>query len=135
MVSVGIGVDTHFDIGFQLDSVATMGRKAVERQGDWVRSLEMLNIVPLALLNNTAHQRTIGGAAAGEEMGRVGLWEVYGSIMKTTMETNKGRVESQRVKKFSQVHTGDQSVLPTPRHSFVALSLSRSAQCPCFSGK
>ena len=67
MVSVGTGVDTHFDIGFQLDSVATMGRKAVERQGDWVRSLEMLNIVPLALLNNTAHQRTIGAAAAGEE--------------------------------------------------------------------
>ena len=36
--------------------------------------------------------------------------------------------------KLLQVHTGDQSVLPTPRHSFVALSLPRSAQCPCFSG-
>ena len=33
--------------------------------------------------------------------------------------------------KLLQVHTGDQSVLPTPRHSFVALSLPRSAQCPC----
>ena len=33
--------------------------------------------------------------------------------------------------KLSQAHTGDQSVLPTPRHSFVALSLPRSAQCPC----
>ena len=33
--------------------------------------------------------------------------------------------------KLWQVHTGDQSVLPTPRHSFVALSLPRSAQCPC----
>ena len=50
--------------------------------------------------------------------------------MKTTMETNKEKVESQLVKDFSQVHTGDQSVLPTPRHSFVALSLPRSAQCP-----
>ena len=34
--------------------------------------------------------------------------------------------------KLLQVHTGDQSVLPTPRHSFVALSLPRSAQCPCW---
>ena len=30
-----------------------------------------------------------------------------------------------------QLHTGDQSVLPTPKHSFVAQSLPRSAQCPC----
>ena len=40
--------------------------------------------------------------------------------MKTTMETNKEKVKSQLVKDFSQVHTGDQSVLPTPRHSLVS---------------
>ena len=31
-----------------------------------------------------------------------------------------------------QVHEVDQTSLPTPRHSFVALSLPRSAQCPCY---
>ena len=30
-----------------------------------------------------------------------------------------------------QVHTVDQTVHPTPRHSFIALGLPRSAQCPC----
>ena len=30
-----------------------------------------------------------------------------------------------------QVHEVDQTSHPTPRHSFVALSMPRSAQCPC----
>ena len=30
-----------------------------------------------------------------------------------------------------QVHEVDQTSHPTPRHSFIALSLPRSAQCPC----
>ena len=33
---------THFDIGFQLDSIATMGRKVRERKGAWVSKNRMV---------------------------------------------------------------------------------------------
>ena len=55
------------------DSVTTMGRMAVERHGDWVRSLEMFNVVSLVLLNKrctSADDRRLSC------WGRVGLWEV-----------------------------------------------------------
>ena len=55
------------------DSISTMGRMAVERHGDWVRSLEMFNVVSLVLLNKrctSADDRRLSC------WGRVGLWEV-----------------------------------------------------------
>ena len=51
--------DTHTsNLGFQLDSIATLGRKVRERKGAWVRSLELLNIVSLGLQFTNARQLT-----------------------------------------------------------------------------
>ena len=46
------------NLGFQLDSIATLGRKVRERQGAWVRSLVLLNIVSLVLQFTNAWQLT-----------------------------------------------------------------------------
>ena len=50
---------------FSVSSIATMRRKAMERQGKWVRSLEMLKNVSLALLKSAAHLRWKGGFRGG----------------------------------------------------------------------
>ena len=107
----------HSDIGFQLTQFP--GKMAMERKGERVGAFEKFNILFTCL---QIDQR---GCTSTVEKGFVG------SSMKP-LWNQRAKLDSVfNSSKLSQVHTGDQSVLPTPRHSFVALSLPRSAQCPC----
>ena len=110
---------SHSDIGFLLiNSQVEKGEGTARRK---VQEFE--DVSTMVWCTSAVHER------AAAESGRRRRFR--GKYRGTTMETNKERVESQLVEQFLQVHTGDQSVLPTPRHSFVALSLPRVAQCPC----
>ena len=95
----------------------------MERKGERVGAIEKFNILFTCL---QIDQR---GCTSAVEKGFVG------SSMKPPWNQRAKLDSVFNSSKLSQVHTGDQSVLPTPRHSFVALSLPRSAQCPCCSGK
>ena len=91
---------THFELGFQLDSIATLGRKVRERKGAWVRKT--------VLLNNVGTRKRRKANRLHSCWGRMFMgWKTW-------------RTMNQKVEKWSnslwkneQVHGSDQ--LPLPR--------------------
>ena len=89
---VGRLSESHFEICFQLTQFP--GKMAMEPKGERVGALEDVSTIVCAHLQFTNARQL--KAAEGKRLG--------GKYRGTTMETNKERVESQLVEKFSQVH-------------------------------
>ena len=118
--------NTHSDIGFQLDSIATMGRKARERHGEKSARIVWLNNVCTLTVSVVASRLQGCG-------GKTCLWGKY-HAKRPWINSWKSRVTA--CGKTQQVHNAASRIASRPIYHCLRWAVSDSGPLPpCLRGK